>query len=320
MRISIIDAFTDRPFAGNPAGVCLLETDAWPAERWMRQVARELNLSETAFVRPLTDGGEADWALRWFTPMTEVPLCGHGTLAATHALRTQGLAGQGPVRFSSLSGLLTATPRADGMISLDFPAARPQAAEVPDGLAEALGSPVLGCRTTGGLDILLAELRSEHAVRGLAPDLAGITRQQARGVVVTALAEDPSDGYDFVSRYFAPAAGVPEDPVTGNAHTVLAPFWAERLGRTVLTGYQASARGGLVHCELRGPRGESGLGTPPADGWTRVLLAGHAVTVLDGALSPSAVANSSAGLDPSAPRRPSATFDPAATLSPSAAS
>ncbi|MCX4750783.1 PhzF family phenazine biosynthesis protein [Kitasatospora sp. NBC_01287] len=309
MRISIIDAFTDRPFAGNPAGVCLLETDDWPAEQWMRRLARELNLSETAFVRPLNGDGTAgdgtagddtagddtagddtagddtaDWALRWFTPMTEVPLCGHGTLAATHALRARGLVGQEPVRFSSLSGVLTATPRADGMITLDFPAARPRPAEVPEGLAEALGSPVLSCRTTGTLDILLAELRSEHAVRGLAPDLAAITRQLARGVVVTALAEDPADGYDFVSRYFAPAAGVPEDPVTGSAHTVLAPFWGERLGRTVLTGYQASVRGGLVHCELLGTPG----GPARAEGGARVLLSGSAVTVLDGVLSPSA--------------------------------
>ncbi|GAB2728200.1 PhzF family phenazine biosynthesis protein [Kitasatospora kifunensis] len=276
MRISIIDAFTDRPFAGNPAGVCLLETDSWPAEQWMRQVARELNLSDTAFVRPPSPAdGEVDWLLRWFTPMTEVPLCGHATLAATHALRAQGLADDRPIRFGSLSGVLTAAPHADGTISLDFPAARPQATEVPHGLAQALGSPVLGCWTTGELDVLLVELRSEHAVRGLAPDLAAVTRQRARGVAVTALAEHPADGYDFVSRYFAPATGVAEDPVTGSAHTALAPFWAERLGRTVLTGYQASARGGLVHCELRAAP-------------QRVLLSGKAVTVLDGRLTPSA--------------------------------
>ncbi|WP_327070288.1 PhzF family phenazine biosynthesis protein [Kitasatospora sp. NBC_01302] len=292
MRISIIDAFTDRPFAGNPAGVCLLETASWPDEKWMRQVARELNLSETAFVRPpspaeaatgtaaaTASDGEVDWLLRWFTPMTEVPLCGHATLAATHALRTQGLTNSRPIRFGTLSGVLTAVPQADGTISLDLPAARPEPAEVPDGLAQALGRPVVGCWTTGELDVLLVELRSEHTVRGLAPDLAAVTRQQARGVAVTALAEDPADGYDFVSRYFAPAAGVPEDPVTGSAHTALAPFWAERLGRTVLRGYQASARGGLVHCELRGAAGT---------GWDRVLLSGGAVTVLDGRLTPSA--------------------------------
>ncbi|MFF7633353.1 PhzF family phenazine biosynthesis protein [Kitasatospora sp. NPDC008050] len=307
MRILIIDAFTDRPFAGNPAGVCLLETDSWPDEQWMRQVARELNLSETAFVRPPSQAddatgmgaeGEVDWLLRWFTPMTEVPLCGHATLAATHALRTQGLTDGRPIRFGSLSGVLTATPQADGTISLDFPAARPQPTEVPDGLAQALGRPVVGCWTTGELDVLLVELRSEHSVRGLAPDLAAVTRQQARGVAVTALAEHPADGYDFVSRYFAPAAGVPEDPVTGSAHTALAPFWAERLGRTVLTGYQASARGGLVHCELRtaprSPAETSPTGTSPADnaptgaGWDRVLLSGRAVTVLDGRLTLSA--------------------------------
>ncbi|GAA1272493.1 PhzF family phenazine biosynthesis protein [Kitasatospora nipponensis] len=282
MRISIIDAFTDRPFSGNPAAVCLLPAGEWPAEAWMRQVAREMNLSETAFVRPLAPGGPAQWALRWFTPMTEVPLCGHGTLAATHALRTQGLAGDGPVRFSSLSGVLTATAGPDAMISLDFPAADLVPAEVPPGLAETLGSPVLGCRSTGALDVLLVELRSEHAVRGLAPDLAGITHQRARGVVVTAPAESPGEGYDFVSRYFAPAAGVAEDPVTGSAHTALAPFWAERLGRTELTGYQASARGGLVRCALRGPDEAPAEGSPA--GGRRVLLSGHAVTVLDGVL------------------------------------
>jgi PhzF family phenazine biosynthesis protein len=268
MQLSIIDAFTDRPFSGNPAAVCLLEQEQWPEERWMRQVAREMNLSETAFVLPAAGAG-ADFGLRWFTPMTEVPLCGHGTLAATHALLGRRLVGDGPVRFATLSGVLTATALPDGSISLDFPTARLVPAEVPAGLAEALGRPVLECRTTGGLDILLAELRSEHAVRGLAPDLAAVTGQHARGVVVTARAEDPADGHDFVSRYFAPAAGVPEDPVTGSAHTALAPFWAERLGRTGLTGYQASARGGLVRCELRGER---------------VLLAGRAVTVLDGTL------------------------------------
>ncbi|MGF1427260.1 PhzF family phenazine biosynthesis protein [Kitasatospora sp. LaBMicrA B282] len=288
MRISIIDAFTDRPFAGNPAGVCLLEPGDWPEERWMRQVARELNLSDTAFVRPLPPGtGEAEWAVRWFTPVTEVPLCGHATLAAAHALRSRGLVGDKPVRFGSLSGVLIALPGPEGMISLDFPAGHPEPAEVPADLAEALGTPVLACRHDAGLDILLAELRSEHAVRGLAPDLAAITRQRARGVLVTARAEAPADGYDFVSRYFAPAAGVPEDPVTGSAHTVLAPFWAERLGRTRLTGYQASARGGLVRCELRGPAGDR-PGAPGAGGWERVLLSGRAVTVLDGQLSASA--------------------------------
>ncbi|MDH6133206.1 PhzF family phenazine biosynthesis protein [Kitasatospora sp. MAA4] len=278
MRIKIIDAFTERPFAGNPAAVCLLEGPDWPAERWMRQVAREMNLSETAFVRPLS-GEEAaragaEWALRWFTPVTEVPLCGHGTLATAHALRTEGLADGGLVRFSTLSGVLTADTQSDGTICLDFPSATLNAIEIPADLEEALGARVAGCWTTGPLNVLLVLLRSEHSVRGLSPDLAAVTRQDARGVVVTAPAEDPSDGYDFVSRYFAPAAGVAEDPVTGSAHTALAPFWADRLERPahpdgVLTGYQASPRGGLIRCELR------------AD---RVLLSGHAVTVVDGTL------------------------------------
>jgi PhzF family phenazine biosynthesis protein len=266
MQISIIDAFTDRPFVGNPAAVCLLPDGDWPEERWLRQVAREMNLSDTAFVRRLPDG---DWALRWFTPMTEVPLCGHATLAAAHALRTGGLVAAEPVRFHTLSGVLTATLRADGRIGLDLPTAVLTEIAVPAGLAEALGRPVLSCHDTGPLGALLAELGSEHEVRGLAPDLAAITRQPAGAIMVTALADDPEDGYDFVSRYFAPAAGVPEDPVTGSAHTALTPFWAERLGRTRLTGYQASARGGLLDCELA------------AD---RVRLAGHAVTVVEGTL------------------------------------
>ncbi|WP_035792463.1 PhzF family phenazine biosynthesis protein [Kitasatospora mediocidica] len=284
MRIKIIDAFTERPFAGNPAAVCLLEGPDWPAERWMRQVAREMNLSETAFVRPLPAEevvrAGAEWALRWFTPVTEVPLCGHGTLATAHALRTEGLIDDGPARFSTLSGVLTAATRTDGTICLDFPAATLQSVEIPAGLEEALGTRVVGCWTTGALDVLVALLRSEHSVRGLSPDLAAVTCQDARGVVVTAQAEDASDGYDFVSRYFAPAAGVAEDPVTGSAHTALAPLWAERLDRPdgVLTGYQASPRGGLIRCELRTN------GIPPAEGRGRVLLSGHAVTVLDGTL------------------------------------
>ncbi|GAA1990048.1 PhzF family phenazine biosynthesis protein [Kitasatospora viridis] len=262
MQITVIDAFTDRPFAGNPAAVCPLPAGDWPAEEWLRRVARELNLSETAFVRPLPDG---EWGLRWFTPVTEVRLCGHATLATAHALREQGLVGAEPVRFHTLSGVLTAEPRPDGRIALDLPTAALTPTEVPEGLAEALGSPVLGCRETGELDILVAELGSEHAVRALAPDLAALTRE----VAVTAPAEDPASGYDFVSRFFAPTIGIPEDPVTGSAHTALAPFWAERLGRTALTGYQASPRGGLVECELAGDR---------------VAVAGHAVSVLTGTL------------------------------------
>ncbi|MDH6109002.1 PhzF family phenazine biosynthesis protein [Kitasatospora sp. MAP12-15] len=275
MRIKIIDAFTERPFAGNPAAVCLLEGPEWPAEQWMRQVAREMKHSETAFVRPLPAEQAAqvgaEWALRWFTPMTEVALCGHGTLATAHALRSEGLIDSGPARFTTLSGVLTTTAPGDGTVCLDFPAAPLLPAEIPAGLEEALGSRVTGCWTTGPLDVLLVLLRSEHSVRGLAPDFAGITRQDTGGIAVTARAEDPSGGYDFVSRYFAPAAGVAEDPVTGSAHTALAPFWAERLDRLddTLTGYQASPRGGLIRCRLHGDR---------------VLLSGHAVTVVDGIL------------------------------------
>ncbi|AUG81430.1 Oxidoreductase [Kitasatospora sp. MMS16-BH015] len=272
MRIRIVDAFTDRPFAGNPAAVCVLDGPEWPEERWMRRVAAELNLSETAYVRRLA--AEGGWALRWFTPTEEAALCGHATLATVHALRADGLVADGEwARFATMSGELLARPEADGSITLDFPANPPQATETPAGLAEALGAEVLAAYGTGELGDLLVVLRSEHTVRGLRPDLTAIANLPIRGVIATAAADDPAGPYEFVSRFFGPACGIPEDPVTGSAHTALAPYWAERLGRTELTGYQASPRGGSVRCELN------------AD---RVLLSGRAVTVLDGALTPPA--------------------------------
>ncbi|MFG2822515.1 PhzF family phenazine biosynthesis protein [Kitasatospora sp. NPDC048365] len=270
MRLRIIDAFTDRPFAGNPAAVCLLDGPEWPQERWLRRVAAEMNLPETAFARPSGEPGA--WALRWFTPTEEVDLCGHATLATVHALRGDGLldGSDGQVRFATRSGELRARTEPDGSITLDFPANGAVAAEPPAGLAEALGRPVTEAYAVPGLGELLVVLASEHAVRALAPDLGALALLPLRGVVVTARADDPAGGgYDFVSRNFAPSVGIPEDPVTGSSHTALAPFWAERLGRTELTGYQASVRGGLVACRLLGDR---------------VLLSGHAVTVLDGTL------------------------------------
>jgi PhzF family phenazine biosynthesis protein len=274
VRIRIIDAFTDRPFAGNPAAVCLLGDGAWPDERWMQRVAAEMNLSETAFAHPLPPAGEADWALRWFTPAVETNLCGHATLATAHALH--GDRGTpGTVRFASRSGVLAAHSRDDGTITLDFPAAPPVEAPAPDGLAEALGAEPEGTYTTGALGDLLAVLGDEAAVRALAPDLGAVARiarrDGLRGVIVTAAAAaaDAGAGHDFVSRFFAPADGIPEDPVTGSAHTALAPYWSARLGREALTGLQASARTGLVRTTVRGDR---------------VELTGHAVTVLDGTL------------------------------------
>jgi len=272
MRIRIIDAFTDRPFSGNPAGVCLLDAGAWPDEEWMRRVAAELS-HETAFARPLPDGADADWALRWFTPAAESNVCGHATLATAHALHTDRAA-PSTVRFASGFGMLVARSSGDGTITLDFPAAFPAEAPAPDGLARALGTGLGAAYTTGALGDLLAVAGTEAAVRGLRPDfaaLAGLTRRNAiRGIIVTAAAADPRSGYDFVSRYFAPAGGIPEDPVTGSAHTALAPYWSRRLGRDSLTGLQASDRSGLVQAAVHGDR---------------VHLTGHAVTVLDGALA-----------------------------------
>ncbi|MGH3870702.1 MAG: PhzF family phenazine biosynthesis protein [Pseudonocardiaceae bacterium] len=271
MRIRIIDAFTDRPFAGNPAAVCLLNTATWPDEGWMQDVAAEMNLSETAFAHPLPARVDADWALRWFTPTVEVDLCGHATLATAHALhRDRGTSGT--IRFSSRSGVLIAHTHDDGTVTLDFPAAPATKSPIPDGLADALNATPDTSYGTGALGDLLTVFPDEAGVRALAPDfpaLARLTRRDGvRGVIATAPA-DPGEGYDFVSRFFAPDQGIPEDPVTGSAHTALAPYWSSRLGQASLTGLQASARTGLVRTTVLGDR---------------VHLTGHAVTVVDGTL------------------------------------
>ncbi|OKK22122.1 oxidoreductase [Streptomyces sp. CB00455] len=275
MRIQIVDAFTTRPFAGNPAGVCLLPAGEWPDDPWLQRVAAELNHPETAFARPLSVGGGAEWEIRWFTPLVEASLCGHATLATVHTMRREGLL-TGPVRFRSrFSGLLAARAKDDGSITLDFPAAPCTETAVPEGLAAALGIRPEAVLGTGALGDLITVLPDEATVRALRPDLAALAaltpRENLRGVAVTARAASAGLGYDFVSRYFAPANGIPEDPVTGSAHTALAPYWAARLGRTDgLTGFQASARTGLVRTALRGDR---------------VLLTGHAVTVLEATLA-----------------------------------
>lgn len=258
MRIRVVDAFTDRPFAGNPAGVCLL--DAWREDAWMQSVATELNLSETAFAVARADG---DWELRWFTPAVEVDLCGHATLATVHALHADGLVPDA-VRFHTRSGVLVA--HAGDEITLDFPAAPSHAVAAPDGLADALGATPEAVLAVPALRELMAVFGSEEDVRGLAPDFAALLRMDTRGVIATA----PSSQYDFVSRVFLPSVGIPEDPVTGGAHTALAPYWATRLGRDPLVGFQASARGGLVRTSVHGDR---------------VHLGGRAVTVLDGTLA-----------------------------------
>jgi PhzF family phenazine biosynthesis protein len=249
-----VDAFTARRFAGNPAAVCLLSVPADPV--WMQSVAAEMNLSETAFVVP-ADGA---YDLRWFTPAVEVDLCGHATLAAAHVLWEAGrLAPYTLARFRTRSGELTC--RQDGgWIEMDFPAEPAAVAPAPEGLAQALG---LIPRWTGKNRMdWLVEAETEQAMRALRPDLAAIARIPARGVMVTARSSDPA--FDFVSRFFGPAAGVPEDPVTGSAHCALAPYWGAKLGKQRLVGHQVSARGGVVRVESAGPR---------------VRLAGQAVTV-----------------------------------------
>jgi PhzF family phenazine biosynthesis protein len=263
MRIHVVDAFTDRPFAGNPAAVCVLPEPAEPG--WMQRVAMEMNLSETTFARPVEDDG-VDYELRWFTPKIEVALCGHATLAAAHVLYETGAVPEArPIRFRTLrSGVLTVV-RDGGLIVMDFPACPPEKTDAPEGLAEALGATPSWTGRDSQNDVL-AVLDDAATVRSLEPDLTALGRVDARGVCVTA----PDTGaYDFVSRFFAPRSGVPEDPVTGSAHCMLTPFWAERLGRTAMLAYQASPRGGEVRVEARGDR---------------VLLKGGAVTVLEGTL------------------------------------
>lgn len=266
MEISFVDAFTDKPFAGNPAAVVLLEGHAFPTDRQMQRLAAQINLSETAFAHRLPEGAEADWALRWFTPACEVRMCGHATLATRHVVNTT-TATTGRVRFATLSGVLSATASETGVITMDFPTAPLTEVSVPAPVTEALGGvPVKSAWMTGpDVGDILLEVDSEQAVRTLVPDLSTLAALGTRGAIVTAPAEHTGAEYDFVSRCFFPGSGVDEDPVTGSAHTALAPFWAGRLARQELTGLQASARTGLVRTEVRGDR---------------TLLSGSAVTVM----------------------------------------
>ncbi|MFH9836298.1 PhzF family phenazine biosynthesis protein [Streptomyces sp. NPDC017201] len=269
MKIRIVDAFTDRPFAGNPAGVVILDSPAFPGADRLQRIASEVNLSETAFAHPLPPGREADWALRWFTPTTEVDLCGHATLATAHVLHTSGAA-SGTVRHATRAGVLRTTAHDDGTLTLDFPTAPLSPVAAPPGLDDALGASPLSLHDTGEhVGDLLVELADEATVRALEPDFRALVSCSRRGVVATAAAEDPARAYDFVSRGFFPGVGIDEDPVTGSAHTALAPFWSARLGRDDLVGLQASARSGLVRTSLRGER---------------TLLTGSAVTVIEGEL------------------------------------
>lgn len=264
MRFLQIDAFTDVPFRGNPAAVVFLD-DREPEAVWLQQVATEMNLSETAYLRRLEDG---DWSLRWFTPAVEVDLCGHATLASAHALWEEGALPSGEMaRFQTRSGLLTAA-RDGEWIELNFPATPAEAAQAPSGLLEGLGVAPSSTLFVGRSQFdYLVDVASEEEVRALRPDLAQLRTVRARGVIVTSRASTP--GYDFVSRFFAPQSGVDEDPVTGSAHSALTPYWASRLGRSDMMAYQASPRGGTLRVTLAGDR---------------VRIAGKAVTVLRGEL------------------------------------
>lgn len=257
-----VDAFTSKPFEGNPAAVCVLP-DARDAV-WMQHVAREMNLSETAFLTR-RQPAEQGFDLRWFTPAVEVDLCGHATLASAHALWENGqLAPDQTAQFHTRSGVLTAR-KLDDWIELNFPVTPAGPATAPDGLANALGaSPRYVGRSR--FDYLV-ELESEARVRDLRPDFGRLRQLPVRGVIVTSSAATP--GWDFVSRFFAPAAGIDEDPVTGSAHCCLTPFWSARLGKPTLMARQVSARGGTLRVTLDGDR---------------VRLAGQAVTVLRGEL------------------------------------
>jgi PhzF family phenazine biosynthesis protein len=259
VKIYQVDAFTSKPFSGNPAAVCILEE---PRDKtWMQDVAREMNLSETAFLHKEEDS----YRLRWFTPVTEVDLCGHATLASAHVLwETDLLGSQEQAHFHTLSGLLKAKQKGEE-IELDFPVTIAEPEDELKGLSEALGvTPIYLGKTKF---FYLVEVRSEIEVRDLKPDFDKLKLLPASAVIVTSVAE--TEGYDFVSRCFAPNVGIDEDPVTGSAHCCLGPFWSERLGKDELVAYQASDRGGTLRIRVEGDR---------------VFLGGRAVTILRGVL------------------------------------
>ena len=258
-RIVQVDAFTSEPYRGNPAAVCV--TPEPRPESWMRDVAREMNLAETAFLVPKPDGS---FHLRWFTPAVEVKLCGHATLASAHVLWEDGhLHKNAQARFHTLSGLLTADLQPDGSIEMDFPSTPIEPADAPPQLTLGLGlNPVFAGMTE--FDYFL-EAESEAAVRALAPDFTQLKKMPVRGIIVTARGEN----HDFVSRFFAPSSGIDEDPVTGSAHCALGPYWAPKLKKQTFRAFQASARGGEVGVRIEGDR---------------IKLSGQAVTVMTGNL------------------------------------
>lgn len=241
-----VDAFTEVPFKGNPAAVCLLQGPE-PAD-WMQLMAMEMNLSETAFLLPESDG----WRLRWFTPKTEVRLCGHATLASAMVLfTTRPKLRDTPIRFNTLSGQLQARWVA-GRIALDFPAMKPEPATISPEVEKALGVSLIQAVHAG--DYYLFEAEDDAAVRGLSPDFQALAQCPMPEVIVTARSADPA--FDFISRFFAPKLGINEDPVTGSAHCLLAPYWAEKMNQTTFKAFQASARGGVLRVQLNGERVE----------------------------------------------------------------
>lgn len=257
IKIYQVDAFTDQPFHGNPAGVCILSEPK--SDRWMQSIANEMNLSETAFLLSNEDG----FTLRWFTPTTEVDLCGHATLASAHILWEQNLSDQDEIHFFTKSGMLIAN-RKEEFIKLDFPAEPAVSCDPPADLLESLGVEVnyIG---KNRIDYLL-EVESEEKLRNINPDWSLLQKVKTRGVIVTC---QSSSDYDFVSRAFYPAVGINEDPVTGSAHCCLGPYWQKKLNKDSLIAYQASQRGGVIHVEVSGDR---------------VILGGKAITMLIGSM------------------------------------
>ena len=258
MLLLQIDAFTSDAFKGNPAAVCFM--DGARDDRWMANVAAEMNLAETAFLSKKDDG----WSLRWFTPTVEVDLCGHATLASAHAIWTENISSDPELRFHTRSGVLTAKRDGD-FIELDFPAKRDEEIAAPAGLFDALGTTSATYVGRNQFDYLV-ELPTEADVRNLKPNHAVLRQLPVRGIIVTSRG---SGDYDFISRFFAPGSGVDEDPVTGSSHCCLTPYWSERLGKKEMSAYQASPRGGTIRVRLDGDR---------------VKLAGRAVTVFRGEL------------------------------------
>ena len=251
-----VDAFTSKPFTGNPAAVC--PVDEWPSDHLLQSIAAENNLSETAFIGP----GENGLAIRWFTPAAEVDLCGHATLAAARVLFARDAVDGDRIEFESRSGVLAVDRLGDGRLEMNFPAWHGEQLDVTPGIAQTLGTVP---QELWLAKYYMAVFDSEDEVRALRPDMARVVQLDSTGLIATA----PGRDVDFVSRFFAPRVGVPEDPATGSAHCALTPYWSRRLGKTALRARQVSQRGGELWCTLDGER---------------VRIAGHAVEVMSGVI------------------------------------